>query len=430
METQSSSAFSANAATANEKPAQALSRLGRIKRQLLDTNDWAGIAATRPVKMSFTPTQELERFGKRRKLTEADHDRLVPSGKTGHFDLSMSHERTPRAPSEFGTTGDVNIRIHGAPVNTQYPTSKQCRRNNESSQPMLLDRVEPDCMDQGSPGRIYDERDRERTHSSLLLSSNECPRIMSLLKQASSFMPSRTGSPERSVSQSNDETSFIDRSSSLIRHSKQPSRSLVSSSPGLYHPMPQPLWRFTIDDQVAAELEAESNAVGTSIYMPHYQEPYENGITNSYTTSKFQFELMQGLGHTAPDTQSTLSNQCSGWLPEPRHQIQRFVGQETQRDTSYVATPPNLVDYGRSIRDEPGPRTNNMGHCVSPVKLFGQTVAIDGGTVDSIQNHRQLPYGNQHELYQFQYGALPVQYITPSPQPLEYLKIPAQRHIL
>ena len=409
METQSSSASSANAARANEKPAQALSRLDRIKRQLLDTNDWVGIAATRPVKMSFIPTQELERFGKRRKLTEADHDRLVPSGRAGHFDLSMSHERTPRAPSEFGTTGDVDIRIHGARVNTQYPRSKQCRRNTESSQPMLLDSGGSDCMDQGSPGGIYDERDRERTHSSLLLSSNECPRSMGLSKQSSSFMPSRTGSPERSVFQSDDETRFIDRSSPLIGHSKQPSRSLVSSGPGLYHPMPQALRSFTIDDQVAAELEAESNAVGTSIYMPHYQEPYENGITNSYTTSKFQSELMQGLEHTAPDTQSTSSNQCSGWLPEPRHQIQRFVGQETQRDTSSVATPPNLVDYGCSIRHEPGPRTNNMGHCVSPVKLFGQTVAIYGGTVDSIQNHRQLPYGNQHELYQSQYGALPAQ---------------------
>ena len=430
LETQSSSAFSANAAPANEKPAQALSRLDRIKRQLLDTDDWAGIAATRSVKMSFTPTHELESFGNRRKLTEADHDRLVSSGRAGPFDLSTSHERSRRAPSEFGTIGDVDIRINGARVNTEYPRLKQCRRNNESSQPMLLDRGESDCMDQDSSGQVCDERDREKNNSSLLLSSNECPLRMSLSEQPSSFMLSRTGSPERSVSQSNDETRFIDRSSPLIEHSQEPNRSLVSSSPGLYHPMPQPLRRFTIDDQVAAELEAESNAVGASTNTPHYQGPYENDITNSYTTSKFQSELMQGLDLTAPDTQSTSSNQCSGWLPEPRHQIQRFVGQETQRDISSVATPPNMVDHWRSTRDEPGPRTNNMGHCISPAKLFGQTVGVDGGAVESAQYHRRLPYGNKLERHKFQYGALPAQYKTPSPQPLEYLKISAQRHIL
>ena len=380
--------------------------------------------------MSSAPTQELERFGKRRKLTEADQDRLVPSGRVGPFDLSTSHERTRRAPSEFGPIGDVDIRINGARVNTECPRSEQRRRNNESSQPMLLDRGESDCMDQDSPGPICGERDRERTHSSLLLSSNECPLGLSLSKQPSSFMPSRTGSPERSVSQSNNETRFIDRSSPLIGYSKQSSRSLVSSSPGLHHPIPQPLRRFTIDDQVAAELEAESNAVGASVNMPHYQGLYENDTTNSYTTSEFQSERMQGLELTAPDTQSTSSNQCSGWLPEPRHQIQRFVGQETQRNTSSVATPPNMVDYGRNAHDEPGSRTNNMGHWISPVKLFGQTVALDGGTVDSTQYHRQLPYGNQHELHQFQYGALPAQYITRSPRPLEYLKKSAQTYSL
>lgn len=430
LETQSSSASSANAAPANEKPTQALSRLDRIRRQLLDTDDWAGIAATRPVKMSFTPTQELERFGKRRKLTEADHDRLVPSGRAGPVDQSMSHDRTRRAPSEFGTIGDVDIRTHGARVNTGYPGSEQSRRNNESSQPMLLDHGESDCMDQDSPGQVCDEWDRERTHTSLLLSSNEGPPGLSLSKQPSSSMSSRISSPGRSLSQSNEKTRFIDRSSFLIGNAEQPGRSLVRSSPGLHHPMPQPLRRFTIDNQVAAELEAESNAVGASVNMPHYQGPYENDITNSYTTSKFQSELMQGLELTAPDTQSTSSNQCSGWLPEPRHQIQRFVGQETQRDTLSVATPPNMVDYGRKALDEPGSRTNNMGHCISPVKLFGQTVALDGGTVDSTQYHRQLPYGNQHELYRFQYGALPAQYITPSPQPLEHLKIHAQRRKL
>lgn len=380
--------------------------------------------------MSFTPTQELERFGKRRKLTEADHDRLVPSGKVAPFDPSMSCERTRRAPSEFGTVGDVDIRIHGLRANTEYFGPEQCRRNNESSQPMLLDRGESDCMDQDSPGQVCGERDRERTHSSLLLSSNGFPWGLSLSKQPSSFMPSRTGSPERSVSHSNNETRFIDRSSPLIGHSKQPSRSLVSSSPDLHHPMPQPLRRFTIDDQVAAELEAEYNAIGALVNMPHYQGPYESDITNSYTTNKFQSEQMQGLELTTLDTQSTSSNQCSGWLPEPRHQIQRFVGQEAQRDTLSVATPTNIVDYGNNTRDEPGSRTNNLGHCISPVKLFGQTVAFDGAAVDSTQYHRQLPYGNQHGLHPFQYGARPVQYITPSPQPLEYLKTSAQRHIL
>ena len=410
LSNQSSSTSSTNASPAIEKSTQALNRLDRIKRKLLDTDDWAGIAATRPVKMSFTPTQELERFGKRRKLTEADHDRLVSSGRAGHFDPSMSYERTRRAPSEFGTIGDLDIRIHGPRVNAEYLGAGQSRKNNESSQPMLLDRRESDCVDQDSPVQLCDEMDRERTHSSLLLSSNEGPSGLSLSQRPSSFIPSRTGSPDRSVSQSNEEGRFINRSSPLIENSQQPNRCLVSSSPDLHHPMPQPLRRFTIDDQVAAELEAESNAVGALVNMPHYQGLHENDITSSYA-SELQPEQMQGLELTAPDTQSTSSNQCSGWLPEPRHQIQRFVGQAAQRDTPFVATPSKMVEYGRGThRDKLGPRTNNRGHYTSPVKLFGQTVAIDSGTMDSTQDQK-------HKLYQWQPGALPTQYITPIPRP-------------
>ncbi|KAL2855004.1 hypothetical protein BJY01DRAFT_19848 [Aspergillus pseudoustus] len=57
-------------------------RLGQIKRQLLETTDWGVVGAARPVQVSFTSEAELERFGKRRRLTEKDYERLNTTRST------------------------------------------------------------------------------------------------------------------------------------------------------------------------------------------------------------------------------------------------------------------------------------------------------------------------------------------------------------
>ncbi|KAL4796233.1 hypothetical protein BDV19DRAFT_83958 [Aspergillus venezuelensis] len=54
----------------------AISRLGEMKRHLLETTDWASVGAARPVEVSFTPEADIERFGKRRRLTMDDYARL------------------------------------------------------------------------------------------------------------------------------------------------------------------------------------------------------------------------------------------------------------------------------------------------------------------------------------------------------------------
>ncbi|OOQ86468.1 hypothetical protein PEBR_21208 [Penicillium brasilianum] len=50
--------------------------LNTLKRRLLQDPDWAAVSAARPLEVTFASAQDAERFGKRRRLTETDRERL------------------------------------------------------------------------------------------------------------------------------------------------------------------------------------------------------------------------------------------------------------------------------------------------------------------------------------------------------------------
>lgn len=378
-------------ADTSDEPPQALSRLDRIKRQLLGTNDWAAIGVTRPVKMSFTPTEELENFGKRRKLTEADHNRLISSG--GRISRPGPRERTrERASSEFGTIGNVDIQIHQPLADPASSSTSHNKASNESSQPMLLDREDSSPVDRSpsTDGEAYGPS-RGRTNSSqLLLSSQNLP------KQSPSPALSDIVLPVESVSQDKDQHYSV-RSSPYpyLQPSRSPTR-LDSHTPSLHQPIPLFPRRFTIDDQIAAELESDH------AHLRHRD-------TAGSSSEKMRNE--HGLGCAASGTRSTSSNRFSGWLPEPKHHIQRFVGQNDPRtNTSSVVTMSETVDRERPTHDaEIGLRMNASGSHTSPVKIFGQSVGLDE-TVEDTQNQQQPVYNTNPRFNP------PQSYMTPSPQ--------------
>jgi len=389
----------------SNRPLQALSRLDRIKRQLLGTNDWAAIGAIRPVKISFTPTEELERFGKRRKLTEADHNRLFSSGS--RISRQGPCERTrERAPSEPGSIGNVDIQIYQPRDSPESSSTDYNKSSQESSQPMLLDREEAHSVQQSpSPdGGVYGSS--RRPISNQLLLSSQSPS-----RKSPSLASSDIVLPVDSVSQANDQQ-YTDRSSPHPYLSSRSPKKLDSCTPSLHYPIPQLIRRFTIDDQIAAELELEAQS-SREIWDDHAQL-YHSDTAGRYTKSKCSSEKMRnehGPGCAASGTRSTSSNQFSGWLPEPKHHIQRFVGQnDPQTNISSTVTMLDKVDHEQPTSDaELGLRVNASGSYTSPVRIFGQSVGLDE-TIEDIRNpQRPVQYTNPRFVP-------PQCYTTPSPQ--------------
>lgn len=367
--------------------------------------------------MTFTPTEELERFGKRRKLTEADRSRLVSSGKTEPLDMPISRDRARRASSELGTIGNVDIRISGPREHTGLPRSSQ-KQNNESSQPMLLDRDEFDCQS-SLEGAFESCQAKDSSH--LLLSSDESAALN--LSQSSSV--ARVDFPvHKPTSQDGQAETFVDSipQSEYAEQTRSPSRPNSTSSE-IYQPIPQFPRRFTIDDQIAAEHEQMTNAAPISFNMD--AKTQDNDAAGSYVESQLSSEsICNGLEHdfAIVDTQSTSSNQFSGWLPEPRQQIQRFLRQDSRVISE--------GQRGSSTHDVQCPRTGSWKYYTCPVKLFGQSVSVDDKGMGDGQYPEQIPNSTCHRVPIGKCRTPITHYTTPSPHFLaQRLDISPERYV-
>ncbi|KAJ5328152.1 hypothetical protein N7452_008542 [Penicillium brevicompactum] len=133
------------------------SELSQIKRQLLEEPDWAAVAVTRPLELSFTSSEEVERFGKRRRLNDKDRKRVsdnVPS----FLELPSHIMRNPR--SVIDSIEGIQIEINGQPVVQSHDSSVAI--NSLSSQSMLLDRE----------GSLTSGQDVEKDHMTATWVSN------------------------------------------------------------------------------------------------------------------------------------------------------------------------------------------------------------------------------------------------------------------
>ncbi|KAL3466242.1 hypothetical protein BJX64DRAFT_24473 [Aspergillus heterothallicus] len=142
------------AATTSLAPPQTLAsqgsstRLGQIKRQLLETTDWGVIGAARPVQASFTSQEELERFGKRRRLTDKDHERL--NTNTSMTMVAMPGPRK-EVPFQRGLGEDLEIRIDGRRLGQVVDRGSNERASSG-------DEVLPDVVSE-TYGRRFQRRD-------------------------------------------------------------------------------------------------------------------------------------------------------------------------------------------------------------------------------------------------------------------------------
>jgi hypothetical protein len=134
--------------------------LSEAKRQLLKEPDWAAVSATRPLELAFASVDEIERFGKRRKLNNNDRKRLVAANNNGStlFERPNPPQRS-RNPSSVINTIEEEIRfqINGRPV-AQPNAGSRVVMNSVSSQSMLLDHEGSPIMEQGLGEEILTAR--------------------------------------------------------------------------------------------------------------------------------------------------------------------------------------------------------------------------------------------------------------------------------
>jgi hypothetical protein len=94
---------------------------------------------TRPLELAFTSAEELERFGKRRKLNDHDRKRLVAANHNGSTFFELPEQCRARNPSSvIETIENIQIEINGRPVGRSSDSSGVAI-NSLSSQSMLLD---------------------------------------------------------------------------------------------------------------------------------------------------------------------------------------------------------------------------------------------------------------------------------------------------
>ncbi|OQD96686.1 hypothetical protein PENSOL_c015G04939 [Penicillium solitum] len=115
--------------------------LTEVKRQLLKEPDWAAVSATRPLELAFTSVEEVERFGKRRKLNDKDRKRMVAANNNGStfFERPKPSRRGRNSSLVIDTIEeDIQFEINGRPV-AQSNDSSGMAMNSMSSQSILLD---------------------------------------------------------------------------------------------------------------------------------------------------------------------------------------------------------------------------------------------------------------------------------------------------
>ncbi len=136
--------------------------LDHIKRRLLRNSDWTGLALARPVSIKFTTAKEMERIGRRRKVTKEERrSKTRPSGRQKvqyhlirPFDDQRSQSTTP-VPEATDLSIRIGSNIHQA-LTTQTSLQEQPQSSSYHSttgDSMLLDKFEQQTGDSQNKDR-------------------------------------------------------------------------------------------------------------------------------------------------------------------------------------------------------------------------------------------------------------------------------------
>lgn len=395
-----------------------------MKRQLLETTDWAAVGAARPVQVAFTPEEELEQFGKRRRLTEDDHARLNTDTSTGTGMPPRPHTR--EGGSWDGNVPDnMEIRMDGRRLGQQSQNAvanessqSQSRHNaGVSSQPMLLDEESFGSASgqRGDAGNISQNRNSARSVSGLsILSTNpqsdyisenpfmRGPQVDDQGRSAPILLDSMdwVADERMKLQQSNESSSIIPQPESPVRR------------------------RFTIDEQAVAERErflASSPVAEPSANQLLYHGQAVQDSPQARQSFQFGFPEahMRAPLATSPQRRSMLDirnqwNDMAGLQapPAPRLAFSQlaWASQDITQDSNATSLSWSNREESISPRSMPRPGNNQFARAsmaqiqdqtnmawrrneeerASPIRAYGQAVVFEDSGIDANGRARRL----------------------------------------
>ncbi|PYH69210.1 uncharacterized protein BO88DRAFT_462587 [Aspergillus vadensis CBS 113365] len=368
-----------------QESSQEAQEISRIKHKLLEKTDWASVAAARPLTVLFPPVEALQKFGRRRKITNDDRERLGSSVLRPQLTYRPKHRRSAESEESIQ---DLDIRRNGQPVGANYP-GLHGPPTDATSQSMLLDHESPPttpkplvheyvCENVGVRSSVGDRSWILDSSSISLISLSSSDRGLStrgnsIVRDSDYFGNNSTGKEQLQVTgseplQSADTSPKVQEAGTPIRR------------------------RFTIDDQILAEEEWMKAAYGTSLERDGYSTAHQfsQSLLNPESYSPTANDSRQQISaQDSMSTSSTMNHSSYGWLPEPRHNIQRVILERT--DKGQINKVPSESRL-RSTRLAPLSRKPTT----SPLIIFGQSVELDGALFA-----KQVEHGKQQAQHDF-----------------------------
>ncbi|KAJ5396988.1 hypothetical protein N7509_005101 [Penicillium cosmopolitanum] len=112
------------------------------KHRFLQNPDWAAVSLSRPLSIKFAPVEEVERFGKRRRLNDADRQRLSTAYGRPIPALFHSRRKAQRLSSERDvySSGQIQIQIDGQPTGLHLQSNiiSEITPSHHSSESIML----------------------------------------------------------------------------------------------------------------------------------------------------------------------------------------------------------------------------------------------------------------------------------------------------
>ncbi|PYH37055.1 uncharacterized protein BO87DRAFT_394707 [Aspergillus neoniger CBS 115656] len=369
-----------------QESSQAAQDLARIKHKLLEKANWASVAAARPLTVLFPPVEALQKFGRRRKITNDDRERLGSSVLRPKLTYRPKHRRGAESEESIQ---DLDIRINGQPVGAKYP-GFHGPPTDATSQSMLLD--------QESPPTTPKPLGHEYVCENVGVRSSVGDR--SWILDSSSISPLSVSSSDRglftrgnSIVRGSDQS--VDNSTGKEQFQVTGSEPLQSAdtSPKVQEVGTPIRRRFTIDDQILAEEEWMKAAYGTSLEKDGYSTAHQfsQSLLNPELSSPTANDSRRQISEQESISTSSILNHSSyGWLPETRHNIQRFISQRT--DKGQLDKVPSESTLG-STSLAPLSRKPTT----PPLTIFGQAVDLDG----SLFATKQVEHEKQQAQHDF-----------------------------
>ncbi|KAL4783206.1 hypothetical protein BJX76DRAFT_358253 [Aspergillus varians] len=336
-------------------------RLERMKRQLLETTDWAAVGAARPVQVDFVSEEELERFGKRRRLTKDDHERLNTS--------TAAH---PGAREEGPLEGDVSenleIRIDGRrPGQQEQAVNENSNPSNVYSQSMLLN---DELLDLSH--RVGDQGPHQgRGSASLLSMHSNSPQPR---HEAPTLPCLRSSDQELAIPMRRDGLGSMDWVSEE-RMLEEELQSNNESSSIVLRPVSPVRRRFTIDDQEIAYghhgFIISSPVSERYVTMP-LVPPYQSERVHE---ESFEYRMRPSSGSSSQPGSRLATHGQRGNRPRPSAPRQIYP--------TFSWHPQDSVSLPVQELRTPEPWEGEEEERQFPARIYGQTVVFEGSNVRS-----------------------------------------------